>query len=106
MISYERAGLTWDFSPLPVSLNTAKLFGAMASLAKKDQNVDMSAVADLIGALPEAIGRSMRAHHTEDEINKFIDTILLDFGNPDSLSVLADLNMLFMGISPNAKPSS
>lgn len=102
MIQYERRGRTYRFDPLPVNRNTATLFSSIAELSKtrEDGSFNVGAVASLIGALPEAIARSMRDHHTEHEVNAFIDTILLDFSDPASLSVLFDLQMLFMGVDP------
>ncbi len=101
MIEYERGQHVYNFEPLPASKTTARLYLGMAALTKgkKGQGMDMSAIAEVIGMLPECIARSMRTH-PEEEVNAFIDTVVLDFGNPESLSVLSDLNMLFMGIDP------
>lgn len=98
MITYNRNNQDWSFSPLPTSATTAKLFSSMAAIKKNPRNIDT--ISELLTALPECIGRSMRDHHTEDQVNAFIDTILLDFGNPSSLTVLGDLSQLFMGIDP------
>lgn len=100
MINFKRDGKSWSFSPLPATTTTAKLFTSMSAI-KKQPN-DIEAIGTLLTVLPESIARSMRDHHTEDEVNAFIDTILLDFGNPASLTVLGDLYKLFMGINPAA----
>lgn len=106
MITYERAGKTWVFGPLPVSRNTAAIFTALAKLqdAVVEDAFDIGTISGLITPLPEAIERSMRDSHTEQQINAFIDSIELDFGNPDSLGVLGDLSLLFMGIDPTTAP--
>jgi hypothetical protein len=104
MIEYQRAGKTWKFSPLPANKTTVTLYCGMAELGKKKegQKVDVQLMMTVIKALPESIERSMRDHHSEREINAFIDTVVLDFGDPESMKVLGDLNALFLGVSPDA----
>lgn len=106
MKEYLREGRVWKFNPLPPNNDAASLFLAMAEISKNQKTpgkLDQTVLMNMISSLPRCIQKSMGKHHTEDEVNEFIDTIELDFGNPEKLMVVADLHQLFMGLDP-AKP--
>jgi hypothetical protein len=102
VIEFKREGRDWKFEPLPMSTKACQFYLGMRALGKQGQSLDWEAFDYILESLPTCVYDCMKKHHSEAEVNEFLATIVFDFGNPDSMLVLGELNMLFMGLNPQA----
>ncbi len=99
MIEYQHAGQTWKFDPVPANRKTAAFYLAISRIDN-----DNSAALELVGLLPDVITSALKAHHTPEEIDEFLESITLDLGDPATIKLITDMNMMFIGRQPKPDP--